>query len=56
MKKALCLIALAGIVITLSGCNWSDPFARTKQNTRQTIRNTSAMILDANSQELYADK
>ena len=55
MKKLFGLIALVCVAATISGC-WSEPFAMTKQNTRQTIRNVDAVALDAHPQELYADK
>ena len=55
MKKVLSLIALICIAAVISGC-WSEPFAMTKKNTRQTVRNVDAVALDAHPQELYSDK
>jgi len=56
MKKIACLILLGCFAITLSGCSWCSPFAKTKVHTRQTVRNFNSLLLDGDSSELYADK
>ncbi len=56
MKKAIYLFVLGCLAVTISGCSWCSPFAKTKENARQTVRNFNSLLLDGDSQELYADK